>query len=386
MKVDDNSLWSGIVGQDDAIEKIVCSLDPGEQNHAWLFVGPRGVGKRTTAKVLASALNCEDRGCGGCVSCNKVMRDLHPDIHLIEPEGNFILIEQIDVLLGAVSLKNFEGRTKVIIVDDADRMTSEAANSLLKTLEEPPAEVVFILVSSNLEAVLPTIMSRCRIVQFKSLPVDDIISFLMHRYSMRRDEAELATHLSGGILGSAISFAVSPAKKERRMAVLRAAQQIDRVDLARISFMAEDFLNETKRPLGELKIKQKQEFDELKKKMGQAEIPAGVKKRLEQRHKREAGHEEQQGFLDVLNVLASWYRDIMLLHETGREDILSNLDQTLLVKEHTDILTSAEACMCLDVIEKTRQYSRFNVNMQLAFEEMLFKIHETVAVQEAPYN
>jgi DNA polymerase-3 subunit delta' len=385
MNVNDNSLWSGIVGQEDAIEKIVYSLDSDERNHAWLFAGPRGVGKWTTAKVLASALNCEDKGCGRCIPCGKIMRDLHPDIHLIEPEGNFILIEQIDELLGAISLKNFEGRTKVIVIDDADRMTPEAANSLLKTLEEPPDDVVFVLVSSNLEAVLPTIMSRCRIVQFKSLPVDDTISFLMERHALSRDEAELITRLSGGILGVAMSFATSPAKKERRMVVLGVAQRVDRVDLARISFMAEDFLRETKRPLDELKARQKREFEELIKQMGQNDIPAGIKKRLEQRHKREIGHEEHQGFLDVLGVLASWYRDIMLLHETGREDLLTNRDQILLVKEHTDTLTSAEACACLDAIERTRQYSRFNVNMQLAFETMLFKIHDVVAVQEAPY-
>jgi DNA polymerase-3 subunit delta' len=303
----------------------------------------------------------------------------------VEPEGNFILIEQIDELLRSVSLKNFEGQVKVIIIDDVEKMTTEAANSLLKTLEEPPRGVVFILVSSNLESVLPTIISRCRIVQFKSLPLDETVSFLMSRYTISSEEAELAARLNGGILGAAISFATSPSKRERRASVLHIAQKIDRADLAEVSFMAETLLREIKRPLDELKAKQKRDIDEIKERSGQTEIPSGVKKKIEQRQKRETSHEEGQGFMDILGVLASWYRDIMLLQETNNQEMLVNRDQTQLIREYAGVLTSADACKCLEVIEETRQYSRFNVNMQLAFETMLFKIHDVVAVRDASY-
>jgi DNA polymerase III subunit delta' len=384
MNIEGVFMWSDIAGQDDAVSKIVASLNQDDPNHAWLFLGPRGVGKWTTAKTLAAALNCNDKGCGQCVSCSKIARDIHPDILLVEPEGNHVLKEQVDEILRSVSRKNFEGQVRVIIIDEVDKMTSEAANMLLKTLEEPPQSVVFILVSSNPDGILPTIMSRCRIIQFKALPIYELVRFLSNRLGCSEEEAILAARVGNGIMGDAIAYAISPAKKMRRALVLQALQKIDRMDLAGVSLLAEDFVRETKRSLDEIKAKQKRDMEEMKSITGQNEIPSGVKKRLEQRHKRELTHEEHQGFIDIINTIASWYRDILLLHETGREDMLANVDSLLLAKEHTDRVTGVEACSCLETVEETRQYSRFNVNMQLAFESMLFKIYDIVAVQEAP--
>ncbi len=384
--MNDNSLWSGIVGQKDAIDKIISALHSGGPGHAWLFIGPRGVGKWTTAKVMAAALNCEEEGCGRCVSCGKVLREIHPDVFLIEPEGNFILIGQIRQLLQSVALKNFEGRTKVIVIDEAERMTAEAANILLKTLEEPPQDVVFVLVSSNPEAILPTIISRCRMVQFKSLPASEMISFLAGRYNLSYDEAILATKLSGGILGTAVSFATSAIKKERRKAILKVVQGLDRFDLARLTFVAEDFVSEIKKPLAELKDKHKKELKELKAQLNLGDIPLQVRRRIEQRQKRELSREEHQGFEDILNILVSWYRDIILLKEADRQDLLTNQDCILALRECVDLLTSEDVYKCLQIIEKTKQYLRFNVNMQLAFETMLFKIHDVIAVQNSGYN
>ncbi|WP_461373708.1 DNA polymerase III subunit delta' [Candidatus Aquicultor sp.] len=382
---DSSFLWSSIIGQSDAIDKILRALRSEEGSHAWLFAGPRGVGKWTTAKVMAAALNCQEDGCGRCVSCGKIMREIHPDIFLIEPEGNFILIEQIEQLIQSVSLKNYEGKIKVIVIDEADRFTPEAANALLKTLEEPPVDVVFVLVSSNPEAVLPTIISRCRQVQFRPIPAQEMISFLVNRYSLGYDEAALATRLSGGILGAAVSFAASPSKRERRKTVLGIAQSADRADLARLSFIAEELIREIKKPLDELKAANKKEIAELKEQYDAKDAPVRTIKRIEQRQKRELGKEEHQGFEDVLTILTSWFRDIILLKETGREDLLNNQDHLLAVKEHVDLFSSEDMNRCLQIIEETRQYSRFNVNMQLAFEEMLFRIHDVLAVQANPY-
>jgi len=383
--VEDNFLWSSIIGQKDAIDKIRASFQSGEGNHAWLFVGPRGVGKWTTAKVMAAMLNCEEEGCGRCVSCGKVLREIHPDVFLIEPEGNFITIDQVRRLQQTISLKNYEGKTKVYIIDEADRFTAEAANALLKSLEEPPPGVVFILVTANLEAMLPTIVSRCLQVQFKPIPAQEIISFLAGKYGLSYDEAFLATKLSSGVLGVAISFATSTVKKERRKKVLGTVRAIDRFDLARLSFVAEEFLLEVKKPLDGLKEKHKKEILELKDQSGLKEIPSQVKKRLEQRQKRELNREEHQGFEEVLNIMTSWFRDIILLKETDRQDLLTNQDRILEIKEHADLFTGADIYKCLQIIEETKQLLRFNVNMQLAFETMLLAIYEVVTVQNSSY-
>ncbi len=382
----DSTLWSDIIGQKDAIDKIISAIHSGEPGHAWLFTGPRGVGKWTTAKTMAAALNCEEGGCGRCLSCGKVLHEIHPDVFLIEPEGNFILVDQIRQLLQSIPLKNFEGRTKVIMIGEADRMTAEAANILLKTLEEPPQDVAFILVSSNPEAILPTIMSRCRMVQFKPLPANEMISFLANKYSLSYDEAILATKLSGGILGIAISFATSPIKKERRKMVLKVIQDIDRFDLAKLTFIAEDFVSEIKKSLNELKEKHKKEFAELKVQLNLGDIPVQAKRRIEQRQKRELSREEHQGFEEILNTLVSWYRDVILLKEAGRQDLLTNQDCILAIREHIDLLTSENVYECLQIIEETKQQLRFNVNMQLAFETMLFKIHDVLSVQNSYHS
>lgn len=384
--VSTNFLWQSVIGQKDAIETILASLASGGQSHAWLFVGPKGVGKWTTAKVMAAFLNCEDGGCGDCSACKKILRDIHPDVFLIEPEGNFILIEQVEALLHSVSLKNFEGKTKVIVIDEADKMTAEAANALLKTLEEPPSDVVFILVSANLEGVLPTIISRCRLVQFRAIPAGEMISFLVARHGVGEKEAALATRLSGGILGTAMSFAKSSSKKTRRRAVLGIAQAIDRMDLARVSFAAEELASEVKRPLDELKDAHKKELSDLKGQFGAKDKASKqAVTRLEQRHKREISREEHQGFEEILNILASWYRDLLLSKETGRDDVLTNQDHVRLVHEHAELLSSRDVYKCLQIIEETKQYLRFNVNMHLAFETMLFKIYDVVAVKQTPY-
>jgi DNA polymerase-3 subunit delta' len=383
--VNGNNLWRTIIGQDDAIDKLVRSLDAGGHTHALLFVGPRGIGKMTTAKVMAAILNCDDDGCGSCAICSKVLRDIHPDVILIEPEGNFILIEQIESLLQVITLKNYEGRTKVILIDDADRMTDEAANSLLKTLEEPPEHVVFILVTASIENVLPTIVSRCRLVRFQSIPAPQVTSFLIERYNAHPDEALLATRLSDGILGTAISFVMSPAKHARRKAIISAARSLDRAYLAQVSFVAEEFVGELKKPLEELKTRHKRELDELKEQFSPKDKPKQIINRLEDRHKRELSREEHQGYDDILTILVSWYRDVILVKETGRSDVLTNQDYEQAIREHADLLSSKDIYRCLQILEETKQYSRFNVNMQLAFETMLFKIHDVVAVQNTPY-
>jgi DNA polymerase-3 subunit delta' len=334
---------------------------------------------------MAAALNCEEGGCGRCMSCGKVSHEIHPDVFLIEPEGNFITIGQVRQLQQFISLKNYEGNVRVFIIDEADRFTVEAANALLKGLEEPPPGVVFILVTANIEAMLPTVVSRCRQIQFRSIPARVMVSFLIDKHGLSYDEASLATKLSSGVLGAAISFATSVAKKERRKKVLGIARDIGRFDSARLSFTAEELLFEVKRPLGELKEKHEKELRALKEQFGSKGAPSQVKHYIEQRHKREITREEHQGFEEILTIMISWFRDVAFLKETGRQDLLTNQDRILDVSEHADLLTCADISKCLQILEETKQLLRFNVNMQLAFETMLFKIHSVVAVQRPSY-
>ena len=163
-----------IYGQNRAIALLKAGFKAGRNSHAYLFYGPEGVGKFKTAVAFAQLLNCsasteEAEPCGTCVSCRKIFSGNHPDLFAVRPDGNSIKIEQMRALQGKVYYKCYEGKFKVIMIDDAHLLTIEAANSLLKVLEEPPAETVFILLADDLNKLPVTIQSRCQPLPFSYL-------------------------------------------------------------------------------------------------------------------------------------------------------------------------------------------------------------------------
>jgi DNA polymerase-3 subunit delta' len=177
--------------------------------HAYLFTGPDGVGKRLVALALAKALNCEEGGedcCEECLACKKVADFNHPDVSLIGPDGQFIKIEQIRQLQRSLSFRPFEGRKRVCIIDKSDRMTPESANALLKTLEEPPTDTLLILLATEKDLLLPTIVSRCQQVAFGSLTTEQMVEELIQRSSLERQEARTIAALSQGSLGKGLEM------------------------------------------------------------------------------------------------------------------------------------------------------------------------------------
>ena len=165
--------WSTIHGQEYAVSVLRSHLASGRVPPAYLFIGPEGVGKRMAAMTWARALNCEHGAaqvCAGtpCRSCKKIESGAHPDVHVLEPEGASasIRIDAVQTLLEQVALSPFFGRSHVVVIDGADRLTDDAANCLLKTLEEPTARTRFALLTSQPTRCLPTIVSRCQQIRF----------------------------------------------------------------------------------------------------------------------------------------------------------------------------------------------------------------------------
>src|SRR5438552_7192268 len=216
-----------VVGNERAVSMLRRSIRTGLLSHAYLFTGPAGVGKRTLALAFAATLNCQaappegsavpDAPCGLCSSCSRVARGEHPDVMeinletqaaaLAEEGGNKstppkeLRIDTVREIQRTVGLSPYSGRWKVYIIGDADRMNEEAANCLLKTLEEPPAQTILILLAPDESSVLPTIASRCTIVSLRLLPRELAARSLEARWGAERETAEKLAALSGGRLG-----------------------------------------------------------------------------------------------------------------------------------------------------------------------------------------
>lgn len=169
--------------------------------NAYLFWGQNGLGKRAMAKAFAATLLCSEKtpACGSCSSCRWVDQGIHPDLQWIQPvsESSGIRIEQIRQALRVSSYSSFSGGRRVVVIQDADRMTEAAANSLLKTLEESPNGLTFILISQSPDSVLPTVKSRCQQIPFRPLDQSSMVEYLMRR-GLSPEEAKKVALLSSG--------------------------------------------------------------------------------------------------------------------------------------------------------------------------------------------
>lgn len=176
-----------------------------------LFTGPSGVGKLETAIAIAQAENCltaPGTGCGECSICLRTHKGEHPDVRIARPEGagRQLKAESVRQIVSEAPSRPFEGRRRVSIFVDAERMNSTAANILLKTLEEPPPWAILMLVTSNDSALLPTILSRCQVYRFAPLPIDELTGQLVSQHGMDQERATLLAALSGGSLSKALEL------------------------------------------------------------------------------------------------------------------------------------------------------------------------------------
>lgn len=221
---------SDIVGHAQSLRVLRRSLAQGRLHHSLLFHGPEAVGKRTTAIALAAALNCASAGgsegrddaCGRCPACLKVDRGIHPDVATVTLEKTVIPIDAIRALRREAASMPFEGARRVFIVDPADRMSDDAQNALLKTLEEPAASSCIILVTSRPMHLLPTTRSRCQGLAFGTLPVRELAGRLEAVRGLPPADAWRAARLAGGRLGAAmqIDLARHDAEREELISLL----------------------------------------------------------------------------------------------------------------------------------------------------------------------
>ncbi len=216
----EGTVWS-VVGHEWAIELLNRSIAGGQVSHAYLLSGLSRIGKTTLAREFARALNCQrmDAPCGACRACQLALADRHPDIQVIEPVQNHIRIEVLRALQNSAALSPVEGKYRVFVISQIDTATPSAANCLLKTLEEPPARVILLLTANRIEAVLPTIVSRCQAINLRPLPAGLVTQTLEER-GVDPVRAQLLGRLSQGRIGWALAAAADPHFLEQREQIL----------------------------------------------------------------------------------------------------------------------------------------------------------------------
>ncbi len=198
-----------IFGHDWAVNLLQHQVLNGSIRHAYLFVGPKGVGRRTLALRFAQSLNCSAQpkpgvACLACRDCRQIEVMAHPDLSLLTPEEGHkdILIDQVRALQHTLSLAPYASAYRIALLPDFQRATNQAANALLKTLEEPSDRVVLLLTASVLEALLPTIVSRCEVIRLRSSSIPDAQIFFIKKMGLSEEKANLIAHLSGGRIGA----------------------------------------------------------------------------------------------------------------------------------------------------------------------------------------
>ena len=207
-----------VIGQVDALNIIGAHLENNRFFGSYLFSGPEGIGKKMAAKIAGAYLNClgpDKRPCGACSSCLKIQKEEHPDLHIIANGQAQIKIEDIRDILRQANFRPYEGRAKVFIIDNAHKLNIESANSLLKVLEEPPRDVVIILITHKPQNIIKTVLSRCKVIKFSPMVRASLESVLIDNYALDKTTAHFLAYYAEGRLGLALRLKDLPLLREK---------------------------------------------------------------------------------------------------------------------------------------------------------------------------
>ncbi|CAN5769958.1 DNA polymerase III subunit delta' [soil metagenome] len=300
----------------------------GRPTGTYLFVGSPGVGKRNAARVFAAALICP-QGCGECNTCRRVLAGLHPDVTILQPEGFTFPVEVLRATAQAASQSPIEAEHRVFIIQEADRIPERSQNALLKALEEPNPSVVWILLSHALQPFLPTILSRCQIVNFPPMAEEAMLHLLESRFDLRTEESHRLVRMSRGDLNAAVRLASDPAAAQVRDKAIAVAanprmsvvEALDAADTAKaLAAAAREGME--KQQAAELS-----RLEDISAKDGQG----AWKKKLADRNKRTLRRVETEVLIDFLSWTGSAFRDLAAASAGAGAESLTAFDHAGLI-------------------------------------------------------
>ncbi len=325
--------FKDIYGQKQIVEHFQNALKSGKISHAYIINGERSSGKEFIAKIFAAALQCENDGvepCNECHSCKQALSGNHPDIIKVTHEKPATVgVEDIrNGVNNDVVIKPYSSKWKIYIINEAEKMTVQAQNALLKTLEEPPAYAVILLLTSNPEALLPTIQSRCVVLNMKPVPDDIVKNYLMKELHIPDYKADVCTAFARGNLGKAKALAAS--------------EEFDNIKTEAVSLL---------KYIRDMEI---------------TDIMSAIKKI----------NDYKIDINDYLDILSVWYRDVLLFKATNDVNHLIFKDEIQYIKKVSNQSAYEGIEIILDALEKAKARLRANVNFELTMELLLLTIKE----------
>lgn len=316
-----------VLGQEMAVKQLQGAVINKRISHAYLFAGPPGVGKFLAAKEMAKVLNCENQqlgdACELCPSCQKNNSNSHPQVHYIAPSGSTIKINQIRELQEKIKYKAFDGFYQIVVIEQADAITQQGANSILKTLEEPPPETVFILITNQAIGMMPTILSRCQLIRFTGLASQVLEQILLKR-QVGSSQAKMAGALAKGNAALAIELCENEDLNYWRELAIEVADMLHAKNILQVLNKLDDIVY--------------------------PKLPV----------------------VKLLDLLLLWYRDIIIWQETENRELLLNEDKLYLIKGDDNPIPQI-----LDMIEqitRCKQEIESNTNEKAALESLLVQL------------
>lgn len=328
------SRFADIVEQEQIKEHLENAINRNKVSHAYIINGERNAGKEFIAKTFAMALQCEDRQgyepCQECRSCSQAKSGNHPDIIFIthEKPGTIGVDDIREQINNDVIIKPYSGPKKIYIINEGEKMTVQAQNALLKTLEEPPEYAVILILTTNMETLLPTILSRCVVLNMKPVRNDQIKKFLMENMEIPDYKADICVAFARGNLGKARLLAKS--------------EEFDKVKEEAITLL---------KYIGEMELN---------------EVAAAIKKI----------NEFKFDVNDYLDILSIWYRDVLLFKATHDANNLIFREEIQYIRKVADKSTYEGIERVIDALEKSKQRLNANVNFDLTIELLLLTIKE----------
>ena len=351
---------------------LAAALAEGHLSHAYLFLGVPGSGMLEAADALAQCVVCPNGGDGSCDECIRVSHHTHPDVKHYAPGGvSGYLIDQVRAIVDDVPLAPVRATAKIYILDGADRLRGTAANALLKTIEEPPAGVMFILVARTADAVLPTIVSRCQQVPFRVVSPSVATSSVMQRAGASEEEARIALAVAG-TPERAVSFLESAGRRNVRRMMVRTLCELEHDDAWDVLVAAREICDAVRAPLEEVRNKPSTQRGE------DAEyLSAKALRQIEEANKRELTARERSGMMEALAAAESLLRDVLVRCEGAAEPIV-NQDVDDAVSRIASASTTRGILAALEACRAAADDIAHNVTPQLAIEVMLLAVKEAL--------